>query len=374
MRFLTARNGLIAAFVVTCLVGVAWAVVPPGLVNPPDRPMQTVHAARCQKQANKGVAKYLSTWSKVYLKCIGAIASCVQTKGSDPACLTKAADACDAKIIHLSDDNEKDAGAVLEDAEVVSFCGSLSPSEALTDPGGPLFGNLSTACHDRFGIPSISFIQTYSGCLLQQTNCVAERMLLVGMPRSRDLLTTAGLVDGHAVGAKSCLLDESGSGALGDAKAGKALLSCEAKVAKAGFSFAAKARGAFAKCADAIMSCAQLKPTQKCVDTAAKKCTSASASVDDGGTRLAAAIVKACEKIPVADLTNADGGDVGGLATVCGSVGGSAATLSDYASCVASYERCQVEDSIDFTVPRIEEFFTDAGQASPFNSAFCPAP
>jgi len=375
MRFLIVRSGLIAALAtlivtVSVLAGTAWAVVPPGLVNSPSRPMQTVHAARCQKLANKGMAKYLSTWSKAYLKCIDDIASCVQTKGSDPDCLTKAADGCNAKITHLSDDDLKDSGEVLEDA-VTNFCGSLSPSEAFDDAGGPLFGMLATRCH--FG--STPFIQNYAGCLLEQTNCVAERMMLVEMPRARDLLTTAGIVGVHTVGAKSCLLDEGGAGALADAKAGKALLGCESKAAKAGISFAAKARGSFAKCADAIMACAQLKPTQKCVDAAAKKCTKASQSVDDAQTKLATSITKACEKIPLADLTDANGGDVSNLGTLCGGVGvASVATLSDYGNCLAMYERCQVEDSIDLTVPRIEEFFTDAGQASPFNSAFCPTP
>ena len=55
--------------------------------------------------------------------------------------------------------------------------------------------------------------------------------------------------------------------------AGKALLKCQKSADKAGVSFASKARGAFAKCADAVMNCAQLKPTQKCVDGAAKTCT-----------------------------------------------------------------------------------------------------
>jgi len=334
--------------------------------------MQTVHAARCQKIANKGVAKYLSTWSKTYLKCVGAIASCVQTQASDPACLMKATDACNAKISHLSDDTEKDAGALLEDGAITNFCGSLSPSEAFDDPGGPLFGMLATRC----GFGGSPFIQQYAGCLLRQTNCVAERLMLVQMPRARDLLGTAGIVDGHAVDPlHSCLLDEGGAGALGDAKAGKALLSCQAKATKAGISFAAKARGAFAKCADAIMACAQLKPTQKCVDAAATKCTKASAGVNDAQAKLATAITKACEKIPLADLTDTNGGDVANLATLCSGVGvASVATLADYGNCLALYERCQVEDSVDFTVPRIEEFFTAMQQPSPFNSNFCPAP
>jgi hypothetical protein len=375
MRFLAVRSGLVAPLAAltvaaACFAGAAWAVVPPGLVNTANRPIQTVHAARCQKMANKGVAKYLSTWSKTYLKCVGAIASCVQTKASDPDCLTKATDGCNAKITHLSDDDLKDSGEVLEDA-VTNFCGSLSPSEAFDDAGGPLFGMLATRCN--FG--STPFIQNYASCLLEKTNCVAERMMLVEIPRARDLLTTAGIVGVHTVGAKSCLLDEGGAGALGDAKEGKALLGCESKAAKASISFAAKARGSFAKCADAIMACTQLKPTQKCVDAAAKKCTKASQSVDDTQAKLATAITKACEKIPLADLTNTNGGDVSNLGTLCDGVGvASVATLADYGNCLAMYERCQVEDSIDLTVPRIEEFFTAAQQPSPFNSGFCPAP
>ncbi len=346
----------------------AAGVVPPGLVNPPNRPMQTQHAFKCQKLTNKNTSKFLATLSKTYAKCLGAIATCVQVKASDADCLTKAVTSCNDKIAHLGDDLDKDAGTILENA-VTDFCGSLSPDEAFNDAGGPRFGLLGSRC-------PASFIQSYAFCLFRQTNCVAERELLVTMPRARDLLDSNGVNVGHAVDAQSCLVDESGSGGLGgDGKAGKALVACETKAAKAGSSFAAKARGAFAKCADAVMNCAQLKPTQKCVDAAAKTCTKAVASVDDGQTKLHDAVVKACGKIPLDDLENANGGDVSALASLCNSVGvASVATLDDYGTCVAKYERCQVEDSIDFTVPRIEEFFTDTQQPNPFNSAFCPSP
>ncbi len=358
------------------LVGVVVADVPPGLVNPPNRPMQTVHAVRCQKTANKGVGKYLSTWAKTYTKCVGAIAACVQTTNSDPTCLAKAVDGCNKTIPHLGDDTEKDAGAVLEDADITSFCGSLTPTETFDDEGGPRFGLLSDPCQNRFG-RSISFIQNYAGCLLEQTNCVAERLFLVQMPRARDLLEGAGVTVGHAVDAqRSCLLNESGAGALGsDPKPGKALLACEKSAGKAGVSFALKARASFAKCADAIMNCAQLKRTQKCVDSAAKTCAKKVTSVDGAQTKLASTVAKACGKIPIDDLLNDNGGNVTALTSLCAGVGvGSLATLDDYGTCLARYERCQVEDSVDFTVPRIEEFFTATQQPSAFNSSFCPTP
>jgi hypothetical protein len=59
------------------LLSVTFAQVPPGLTGTPDRPMQPQHAFKCQKITNKGVAKYLATWSKTYTKCIGGIAACV---------------------------------------------------------------------------------------------------------------------------------------------------------------------------------------------------------------------------------------------------------------------------------------------------------
>src|SRR5258706_362811 len=92
---------------------------------------------------------------------------------------------------------------------------SVGTMPAIADAGGPRFGLLSDRC-------SASFIQGYSSCLFRQTNCVAERLLLVQMPRARDLLTSAGITVGNAVGAQSCLLNEDGSGALGvDPKPGK---------------------------------------------------------------------------------------------------------------------------------------------------------
>ncbi len=354
--------------------GIAGATVPPGLVNPPNRPMQTQHAFKCQKLTNKNVAKYLSTWSKIYPKCVAAIAACVQTKGSDPACLAKAADGCNKGIPKLADDFDKDAGTLLENS-VTDFCGSLSPSEAFTDPGGPLFGNLGTTCHDRFGFTP-SFIQGYASCLFEETNCVAESEFLFQMPRAHDLLVTAGINIGHALtSTHSCLTNENGSGALPTTDAGKALLKCEKSADKAGVSFASKARGAFAKCADAVMNCAQLKPTQKCVDSAAKLCTKQLTTVDDAQTKLTDAVTKACSGIPFDDLSDVNGGGAGTLATACSNLGVSPFTMvGDYATCLAREERCQVEDSIMFAVPRINEFLTDAGQSVSVPSAFCPAP
>ncbi len=364
----------VAAVVVTSTTVFAANVVPPGLVNPPNRPMQTVHAAKCQAIMNNLVGKYLVRWSKIYGKCVGAISSCVQAKASDPACLSKAVTKCNADIPPLGDDLDTDAGTTLENA-ATDFCGSLSPSEAFDDAGGPQFGLLDSACHDRFGF-HLSFIQNYARCLFLQTSCVAERQFLVGFPRARDLLTSAGITVGHALDAQdSCLTNENGSGALSNAKAGKALTACEVKAAKAGVAFAKNARSAFSKCADAVMTCAQLKPTQKCIDSAAKKCAKQGTAVDKKQAKLADSIPKACGKIAVDDLLGTSGGDVGALGTLCASVGlNSVATADDYGMCLARYERCQVEDSINFTVPRIQEFFTATQQPNPFNSSFCPAP
>ncbi len=72
----------------TLSVSIVCADVPPGLSDPGP----AGHAVKCQKLPSKGAAKFLGTWSKTYAKCLAAIASCVQTKGSDPVCLAKAAD------------------------------------------------------------------------------------------------------------------------------------------------------------------------------------------------------------------------------------------------------------------------------------------
>lgn len=358
-----------ASILAAPFVTVARAVVPPGLINPPNRPMQTQHAVKCQKLTNKGVAKYLATWSKTYSKCLGAIAACVQTKASDPACLMKAADGCNASIANLGAfDTDKQAGTVLANT-ITDFCRSLSPTELFDDEGGPLFSLITDACKNRF-------IQNLETCIFEESNCAAEKMLLVQMPRARDLLATAGVTVGDAINSpKSCLPTETGSGALSDPKAGKALLACQKSADKAGVSFAAKARGAIAKCADAVMNCAQIKRTQKCVDSAAKVCTKQFMTVDGAQQKVQDAVTKACTKIPLGDLFDTNGGDVGALATACNDVGVSSfATLADYASCVSRLERCQIEESISFTVPRINEFLTATGQSIMLPSAFCPAP
>lgn len=355
------------------LVPVALAVVPPGLIAPLNRPNQPEHAFKCQKFLNKGVASYLALWSKTYTKCIGGIAACVQTKGSDPACLMKATDTCNAGILQLGDDTDTGAGTVLENL-ITDFCRSLSPAELNDDEGGPRFSLIKDACTNRF-------LGSLESCIFLETNCVAEKLLLVQMPRAHDLLVTAGVTMGHAVdprppGIGSCLTDEGGAGAiLSGPKAGKVLLGCQKSAAKAGGSFAAKARGAFAKCANAVMNCAQLERTQKCVDGAAKTCLKQIAAVDKAQTKLGDKIGKACSKTPIDDLLNAAGGNVGALASLCSAVGTApVTTATEYGNCLARHERCQFEESISFAVPRINEFLAATGQGISLPSPFCPAP
>ncbi|MBI3770024.1 MAG: hypothetical protein HY271_16250 [Deltaproteobacteria bacterium] len=348
------------------------AVVPPGASDPG----QAGHAVKCQKMLDKGVAKYLAAWTKIYSKCVGAIAACVQTKASDPACLSKAVTNCNEKIPALNDENEGDLGLTLLEDPAVNFCGSLTLTNQLDAAGGILYNLRADECKNRFGIPSIaSGIGSIAFCLFKETDCAAEKLFLAQMPRAHHLLDDAGIVVGHAVGPNSCLSNVGGSGALADAKAGKTLLSCQNGVAKAGKGFASKARGALAKCAGAVFACAQTKPTQKCVDTAGKTCAKQLAAVDAAELKLEDTVAKKCEKTPLSDLLDANGGDVSGLAALCDSVGvASVDSVATYASCLGKHERCQVEDSIRFTSPRINELLAAAGLSATLPSAFCPAP
>jgi len=204
--------------------------------------------------------------------------------------------------------------------------------------------------------------------MFNETTCAAQNMLLVQFPRARQLLDDAGITFDPNLR----LPNVGGSGNLGDAKAGKALLKCEAGATKAGAAFAAKARSAYAKCMEAVFGCAQLKPgDQSCIDKAAASCAKQVAKVDDLQVKAAASVTKSCEEIPFADLLGASGGNVAAVADVCNAVGVPAlAMLGDYADCLARRERCDVEESITFTSPRVVELFNAAGAT--FGSAFCP--
>lgn len=347
----------------------AGAAVPPGIADPG----QAGHAVKCQKLVSKGTAKYLATWSKVYAKCIGSLSACVQEHGSDPLCVGKAVTKCNAGIATLTDDTDKSAGTVLENL-VTDFCGSLTVDNQVDDPAGMRFSNIADDCNFHFGVSSLANgASAIASCLFRETNCAAESMLLARMPRARQLLEDAGIASAHSTGASSCLTNVGGGGALIDAKAGKALLKCETGEAKAAVTFASKARGALAKCADAVFACAQTKPEQKCLDGATKTCAKQIAAVNVAETKLGDAVIRSCGKIPLADLTDPAAGDVDGLATACASVFvPSLATLADYATCVARQTRCQVEESVRFTAPRVDELFAAAEQ--PFASLFCTLP
>ena len=91
--------------------------------------------------------------------------------------------------------------------------------------------------------------------------------------------------------------------------------------------------------------------------------------------KLTDAVTNACTGISFDDLSDTNGGGAGTLATVCSSLNVSPFTMvGDYATCLAREERCQVEDSIMFAVPRMNEFLTDMGLLVSIPSSFCPAP
>ncbi len=157
---------VLAMVLVPPLAAVATAVVPPGLSDPD----QAVRVVKCQKNMDKSVARYLGTWSKAYTKCVAALAACEQTKGGDPTCVAKATTACNKKIPKLNDVNDGDLGFTLLEDPVVNFCGSLTLSGQLDDPGGVDYDLRADDCKNRFGIPSIATgIGSIAFCMFTET-------------------------------------------------------------------------------------------------------------------------------------------------------------------------------------------------------------
>ncbi len=306
-------------------------------------------ADKCQATIMKANAKFVAATLKYHEKCYDAAFKCVQTKPDDQKCFDKAIVKCGREVL-----TRRPKGiAKLLDA-IRKKCTSF---DDLMSADGVGYTALAVTCADA-GFP-LSGINGLTECLRELTECDAEQMFGVEMPRARPF----AIQDGVPVRFGTCMVG-AGLGDVGDPKGlGKALDKCQKQVKKASASFVKSKLKSLHKCLGALFKCKQAKPGDLgCVEKAQKKCDKEiGTNIPKAELKLAAALVKRCADIfPELGPVNAMSIDV--LDLVCQELGVPAlATMDDYARCIVRRHECLVEDIVGYTVPRAQALLQEVG-------------
>jgi hypothetical protein len=180
-------------------------------------------------------------------------------------------------------------------------------------------------------------------------------VLALEVPRASELLVAGGATPGPCLPLAGAL----GAG-VGDPDRGKAVVKCQATLAKATAKFVNGEAKAVLKCLQAAASCVQLKPGDS--DCLAKLRTSCAKSVADVGAagdlpaKLTAAIGKDCGGLAAGELTGASGLGYQARAAECAALGAPPPTsAAGIADCLRRQHACRVAQMLDATTPRTSE-------------------
>jgi hypothetical protein len=324
----------------------------------------------CAKAMIKSGSGFTTARLKALDACVGAVFKCEQETDAGAkrdACITKAAITCGKDLTKIDDLATKLTAAIGKACTAVGAADMLAAI-------GVGYVNLTADCPTEFGT-TLDSVSSIEQCVLRGHDCGGETILNAQAPRAKELMRVAG-VPSSDLDALACLPDDLGTGAdLGAPKgAGKAITACEATVAKAGATFAAKVEKSLASCVGAVYACVTEKPNDAtCIPKTQSGCTNDFAAIDAAGTTLEAAIEKSCASPPLGatDLDDPAGADVQALTAACDGVGvGTPTGAPQYAECLVEVETCAVENLVRLEAPRAGEMLALAGHQ--LKSAFCP--
>lgn len=307
---------------------------------------------KCQKSTAKAGVAFVQATAKQLHACVDGVAQCLEVKPGDAACLTKAQSKCaaaKAKIDALYDKLLTSGGKACQTV----------PDAVTFGATGFGWGGEAVDC-DRYGVTLVEGRDT-GICFVRQQFCRAQQLVSRENARALELATLGGLdpadfrclengADGNGVG-------------LGDAARGKAAMKCQKALTKAGAAFASKRQKGLAKCFDAVTACIQLKPDDAaCMSKAQATCEKVAHAVfwDPFGTSLfgkaEAAIAKACDPIPLADLLAPEGLGQGAFAAQCVAIGDQASdSVSAVADCLLDFHACRTDRLVEKQYPRAIE-------------------
>ena len=303
-------------------------------------------ALKCQKTLAKAGTTFALARMKSLGACVAKAFACVQQKGGDPGCLTKAGGAC-AKT-----EAARQKAADKVGASVAKSCGEPALAAAdLTGMAGLGFGAEASGCDD-FGVASVDDADDVARCLVARHACRAEALVGTAFPRARQLLALAGR---DPTLEASCLPPGGPGGAGAD---GKGLVKCQKGLAKAGTAYAKARLQARQACAAVVLACLQVKTTDpECLPKAKAKCTKLDAKVEAALAKIAPALAKACGgALAFADVIGAGGVGFGLRVGECSALDvaplDSVATI---AACLGAQHACRVDQLVEGQTPRAAE-------------------
>lgn len=315
--------------------------------------------AKCTKGLAKAGTKLAGSRQKHLQKCLTAVFACVQQKPNDAKCAAKATATCAKEIAKLPGERSKLASGVQK------ACGAPLTVDDLKNTAGLGYDFEVGACGAR-GVAALATVGDVATCVLAEHACRAESLVGAQVPRAAELLTAAGRNPASEFPCLGASADGAGAG-LSDAA--KAAVKCQRAITKAGTKLASARFKTFQKCAAAVTTCIQVKPSDaKCRTKAGATCTKQLAKLSAAGSgaaaKLAAAIGKGCGKAPltVADVLAAPGLAFDARAGECAALeappSGSLAALAD---CVARHHACRVDQMLENELPRLRELLAIAG-------------
>lgn len=324
---------------------------------------------KCAVAIQKSGAKFAAKRLARLQKCLDTVLACVQVKDADPACLTKAQTACEKGFSAFTGDE-----ASLT-AKITKSCGppAVAPTD-LTDGTGLGYGlQVPTSPCVVAGAAVPTDAAGVATCVAKIHACRAAAALGIEVPRAAGLLTLVN----HQAAEFPCLpaVQLGGATNLGDAKTDKIAAKCEAAIKKAGAKLVDTEVKGLQKCANGVLTCVQVKPTDaKCLPKARTGCDKVYGKlVDIGpgtglGAKLLASLLKACQvpALSLPDVFDDDGLGLESIESLCTLVGhpGIQNGITATSGCLEFFHKCNASLFVEGEIPRLRELLLLGGHAA----------
>jgi Zn-dependent metalloprotease len=322
-------------------------------------------AVKCQQQIAKTGTKFVAARLRSLAKCVNALMRCAQFKAGDEACITKAVGTCNKQASAIT------SAVSIASVGIAKACGSVGIVD-LRAENGLHYSRLSARCAAEFGTDTGSGAGI-AECVVREHACAAEGLVAIEHPRAKSLIVGAGL-SSVILSEDDCLTNYADTGSNGGGQA-KAIEKCEVSVKKAAKSLATGELAILGKCATLVFSCEQAKPGEfaACIEKAASKCRASFAKLSSVRGRLASGIQKGCGVVPFSVLADASGANLAVLKPECEAYGIAVDSIETYSDCLTRQHECQVDDLLQFEVPRAGQLLARLGLEDVFPAVACPA-
>ncbi len=303
-------------------------------------------AGKCQKLIATVTTKVLLGKLKVLDVCGNAALACVQTKTAKTNCLSKAGQACSAKLGAFGKVVDKARAKIAGDKTCAR---ALSLQDLLGEDGLGL-ESLSEPCATDFQLNVCTDFGQLAECLARVPDRAAGVLYGAARPRMSELL--GRLPNGVPPVAGLAISQNCGNNCPLTPGTPKAVEECGKAVTKAMSGLVKTLHGAFAGCAASAFTCLQTQPSNPaCSGKSEAACTKGAGNVAKAFARFAPLIDKKCGAAIVdpQQLMGSSGLGWESLGGTCEATPTDAATL---ASCLRDRAACSVSDLVGRVVGR----------------------